>query len=153
MKKCIFLIAFLGFAFTFNACDDNDVLIGENGLPQEAKTFIATHFPSAKFVWGERDNEGYDVRLDNGFELEFLKDGTWDNVDSKHVREVPVSIVSLIPESISGYISENHQGAVIAKIDKEYDRKGRHTGYEIELNNYHNDLLFGSEGNFIRYDY
>jgi hypothetical protein len=153
MKKYLFLIALLGLAFTFNACnDDDDVLIGENELPSEARTFVSTHFPSAKFVWGEKDNDSYDVRLDNGFELDFSLDGIWDNVDGNHAKEVPASIVILIPESISVYIFENHQGAIITKIDKEHNRKGKHTGYEIELNNYHNELIFGLDGNFIRYD-
>ncbi|MDR2913766.1 MAG: PepSY-like domain-containing protein [Tannerella sp.] len=153
MKKYLLTIALLSFAFTFNACnDDDDVIIGESDLPSTAKTFVATHFPSAGFVWGERDNDSYDIRLDNGFELDFSLDGTWDNVDSNHAKEVPASIIALIPESISTYISEKHQGAIITKVDKEHDRKGNHTGYEIELNNSQSDLKFGLEGNFIRYD-
>ncbi|MDR0395338.1 MAG: PepSY-like domain-containing protein, partial [Tannerella sp.] len=147
MKKYIFSMALLGAAFAFVACDD-DVLIGENELPSEAKAFIATHFPSARFVWGEKDRGGYEVRLDDGFELDFSLDGTWDNVDGNHMKEVPASVMALVPERISAYIAENYQGAAVTKIDKEHNRRGKHTGYEITLNNYYSELIFGPEGNF-----
>lgn len=154
MKKFVFTtVLLLGITLSFNACnDDDDVKITETDLPETAKTFAATHFSSAKFVWGEKDNDSYDIRLDNGFEIEFKTDGTWDSVDSNHAKEVPASIVALIPDGISKYVSEHHQGAIITKVDKEHDRSGTHNGYEIELNNYGDDLKFSLTGDFVRYD-
>jgi hypothetical protein len=136
----------------FVACGDDDVLIGENALPSEVKAFIAVHFPSARLVWGEKDRDGYDVHLDNGFELDFSSNGTWDSVDGNRMKEIPATVIALLPERISAYIAENCPGAAISRIDKEHNRKGKHTGYEITLNNYYRELIFGSEGNFIRYD-
>lgn len=154
MKKYLFAIALLlGIAFSFNAAtNDDDIKITENDLPENAKTFLKTHFSAAKFLWGERDDDSYDIRLDNGFEIEFSPDGEWDSIDSNRTKEIPASVLALIPQSIAEYVKKNHQGAFITNIDKKHDWSRKQSGYEIELNNYKDELEFGTNGNFIRYD-
>ena len=154
MKKYLFtIVLLLGIAFSFNAStNDDDIKISENDLPEKSKTFLKTHFPSAKFLWGERDKDSYDIRLDNGFEIEFSLDGEWDSIDSNRTKEIPASILALTPKSMAEYVKKNHQGAIITSIDKKHDWNRNHSGYEIELNNCKDELEFGAEGNFIRYD-
>jgi hypothetical protein len=154
MKKYLFtIVLLLGVTFSFSAStNDDDIKITEDNLPENAKMFLKTHFSAAKFLWGERDNDSYDIRLDNGFEIEFSIDGEWDSIDSNRTKELPASILALIPQSISEYVKKNHQEAIITSIDKKHDWNRKDSGYEIELNNNKDELEFGANGNFIRYD-
>ena len=56
MKKYLFTIALLlGIAFSFNAATNDDhIKITENDLPENAKTFLKTHFSAANFC-GEKE--------------------------------------------------------------------------------------------------
>ena len=145
MKRFIYLIALI---FAFTACDD-DKNISETDLPVAAREFIATHFQGIGFTHAERDKSNgtitFDAKLVNGVELEFTEAGDWISVDC-NLTLMPESIVELIPAGINTYLAEKHKDAKIIAIDKE---RG---GYEIEINNYVNELIFTADGTFVRYD-
>ncbi len=145
MKRIIYLLALVLF---ITSCND-DKVIGESSLPATAREFITTHFDGVSFSHGEEDRDNgktvYDVDLNNGIELEFSKSGDWISVDCKFTF-MPESIIDLLPNGISTYLSEKHIDSKIIKIEKE---RG---GYEIAINNLTSDLIFNSDGTFIRYD-
>ena len=83
----------------------------------------------------------YDVRLNDGTEVDFDSKGTWDKVDCGF-SAVPAQ---LVPTAIANYVKANYAGATIVKIDKE-----RH-GYDIELSN-DLELKFNKQGQLIGFD-
>ena len=83
----------------------------------------------------------YEVRLDNGIEIDFDKNGAWDKVDGNYIS-IPAE---LIPEFIVQYVKANFPDTRILKIDKE---RG---GYEVELSN-KLDLKFNSRGKLLCID-
>ncbi len=124
--------------------NDDDITISYDKLPAVSRSFIESHFPGVKTVLIERDNASYDVRLGNGVEIDFNLNGEWDNVDGKN-QALSESILSLIPASITEYVTANYPGQVIVEINKEL------YGYEIELLN-DVELKFNADGGFIGVD-
>lgn len=144
MKKLLFTLSLLVATFAFVACDDDDTAINFNELPTVAQTFVQTHFPSQEISLVKQEKDGYDVYLNNGFEIEFTLTGEWDDVDGRG-KEIPTSIIALLPESIPAYVTENYPNQLIVEINKE------HFGYEIDLNN-NIELEFDTNGTFLRID-
>lgn len=146
MKKLLFVFTLLAASFTFIACsdDDDEKTIGMNELPTNAKSFLETHFPGQEANRVEKDNDGYDVYLKNGFSIDFTLDGEWDDVDG-NTQDLPQSIIDLLPAKIAEYIQTNYLDETIREINKEK------FGFEVDLSN-RVELEFDSEGNFLRVD-
>lgn len=110
-------------------CNARDKIITVDQLPAMAQTFLKKHFANNKLLYAKKDFEisgsTYEVRLEDGTEIEFDKKGNWDKVDCQ-MKAVPAE---LIPAAIAQYVTKNYTNAHIVKIDKE------RYGYEIELSN------------------
>ena len=123
----------------------NDRIIPAEQLPATAKSFIQKTFPGQAVSFAKIDKDfgktTYEVRLDNGVELEFDKKGNWDKVDCKF-SAVPAN---LIPAAIADYVKAHFAGNKIVKIDKE-----RH-GYDVELSN-DLELKFNRNGQLMEID-
>lgn len=154
MKKILFgLTCLLAVGFTTVSCnddDDDEVVISASSLPSKAKTFLATHFPNESVSRAEQnrtvDSDGtlYEVTLRNGFEIDFDTNGEWVSVDGRG-REIPASIVALLPEGITNYITANPTyNLPITEIDREYQGYL----YKIKLAN-RLELLFSASGEFV----
>jgi hypothetical protein len=117
-------VAAVCLLFTAVSCA-HDRIIPVTQLPAQAQTFIKTYFADKTVAYAKQDGAKYEVKFNDGAEVEFDRRGNWDNVDCKFTA-VPEAIV---PEQIKNYVAANHPGALITKIDKE------RYGYEIELSN------------------
>lgn len=145
MKKLIALLAVLILTAGSMAARDK-IYRDASPLPAAAKTMLKTYFPKNtvnqvkvdKNLLGGAD---YEVILNDGTEIEFNKDGEWQDIDCGH-RSVPSKLI-LAP--IRNYVAKNYKGAGIVKIDK--DRND----YEIELTN-GIELKFDRAGKFLRID-
>jgi hypothetical protein len=145
MKKSVFFLAALVCMMmqtvsTFAA----DRLISKEQLPAAAQAFIQKTFPGQTISYAKIDSDGrkkYEVRLNNGTEIDFDKKGTWDKVDCNH-SAVPAD---LVPANIANYVKSNFPDAVIVKIDKE------RYGYDVELSN-DLELKFNKSGQMLRLD-
>ncbi|WP_231496796.1 PepSY-like domain-containing protein [Prevotella sp. 10(H)] len=145
MKKVFFVLSLFVASFVFVGCsDDDDVIVSFDDLPSPTQLFIKSHFPGEEVRLIEKDNDGYDVYLVNGYDIDFDKAGDWDDIDG-HGKELPQSIINLIPKAISDYVTQNYPDQFITEINKE------RFGYEIELGN-KVELEFDTEGNFLRVD-
>ena len=127
MKKIIVLLAAI-FAFAVvSKADDRPVTYDQ--LPAAARTFIKKHFPKANLVYATVDDDlirpDFEVRLDNGFEIQFENDGSLDKIETRegNVPEV------LIPEKIREYVKKNYPHVTY----KEYEVGTR--SYEVKLSN------------------
>jgi hypothetical protein len=127
MKKVIFLLASI-FAFNF-AAFAFDKPISANQLPQAAQSFISKHFAGKNIALAQVENglleKSYDVIFSSGEKVEFDRKGEWTDIDC-HSSEVPAQIV---PKQIADYVSKNHKGVKIIKIERERNR------YDIDLSN------------------
>jgi|SRR5690606_15804339 len=148
LKTVVILSLMFGFMSCSNDDDNNnDTLIEFGELPTVTQNFINTHFPDADVLRIEEDNtpangdDYYEVKLSNGFELDFNADGEWTDIDGNGNR-VPDAI---IPEAILTYTNANHNSNFIDGIEK------KSYGYKIELNN-DLDLKFDAEGTYIGID-
>ena len=106
---------------------------------------VQNTFPGKGIAYATIDRDfgktTYDVRLNDGTEVDFDSKGTWDKVDCGF-SAVPAQ---LVPTAIANYVKANYAGATIVKIDKE-----RH-GYDIELSN-DLELKFNKQGQLIGFD-
>lgn len=145
MKKLIFssVIAIAASVFAC-ACSAKDTVVKIQDLPQAIQSFISEHFSNTGVALAIKDGNEYEVRMDNGWEIEFDNKGQWENIDCKR-DEVPASVFSLIPESIAAYLSSNFEKAFVTEISKD------HSGYDVELSN-GLDLEFSSNGRFKKID-
>lgn len=148
LKTVVILSLMFGFMSCSNDDDNNnDTLIEFGELPTVTQNFINTHFPDADVLRIEEDNtpangdDYYEVKLSNGFELDFNADGEWTDIDGNG-NQVPDAI---IPEAILTYTNANHSSNFIDGIEK------KSYGYKIELNN-DLDLKFDAEGTYIGID-
>lgn len=140
MKKlftfiALFIIAVQGVSLA--ACsDDHEEPVMADQLPQAAKTFLATYYPSVNIMSSVKDKNDYDVILANGHSVDFNKAGEWKEVDAPHGQTVPSGFY---PATIDAYVADlTGQGGIneISRVSG---------GYKVELVS-GTDLKFNAEG-------
>lgn len=149
MKATFFLqVVLLLFVYSgLSSCSSNDEeqRIEAKDLPSAAQSFIKTHFPEAETVSIALDPKDqysqYEVSLNNGFDLDFDKNGRWTEIEG-HGEKVPDSVV---PKPILAYVTANYSDSFIEEISKEA------SGYKVDLSN-DVDLQFDEDGNFTGMD-
>lgn len=113
-------------------------------MPANIKSFLAKYYPKATVAKYESKNtlvgRKYEVKLNNGAEIDFDKNGNWEEISYK--QGVPTA---LIPVKIKAYVDKKYKGAKVEAIDKEKNK------IKVDLNN-DIDLEFDKNGNFLRID-
>lgn len=130
MKKQILIILALVvslMAFDAQAFIDS-YTISRDKLPEEAREMLDEHFPKAKVSMIKVDRHllkktDYDVKLTNGFKIEFSNKGQWKSVTNSK-KAVPEA---LVPGAIRKYVEKNFKSLHITGITK------RNIGYDIAL--------------------
>ena len=145
MKKSVLFFAALVCMLMHSVSSfAGDRIIPAEQLPAAAKTFIQKTFPGQTVSYAKIDFDGrkkYEVRLSNGTEVEFDKNGNWDKVDCNY-SAVPAS---LVPTNIANYVKTHFAGAKVVKIDKE------RYGFDVELSN-ELELKFNKQGQLMNID-
>lgn len=111
-----------------------------NDLPSAAKKFLSSYFGKVKVDRVEKDRDSYEVRLSNGVEIEFERNGQWEKVEARRGGFIPTGF---IPRAVLSSIKKEYPRANIVKIEKE---RG---GYDIELDN-RMDLEVSSNGRIVK---
>lgn len=113
-------------------------------MPANVKSFLAKYYPKATVVKYEAKNtvvgKKYEVKLNNGAEIDFDKNGNWEEISDK--QGVPSA---LIPVTIKAYLAKNYKGIKVESIDKESNK------IKVDLMN-DIDLEFDKNGKFLRVD-
>jgi hypothetical protein len=140
MKKIIILaVLLLGFAISVNA----QKKIETSELPKASQDFLKKHFGNSKIDVVKKDAEhgekGYEVKLNDGTEIEFWKDGSYREVDGGK-KPIPTAF---IPESVKAYVAKNHPNEKITHIDY------GHKDLDVDLTN-NIDLEFTKDGKIIK---
>lgn len=140
MKKMIIIaVMFLGFTISANAQKKIEV----TELPKPAQDFLKKHFSNREIDVVKKDAEhgekGYEVKLKDGTEIEFWKDGSYREVDGGK-KPIPTAF---IPASVKDYVSKNHPNEKITHIDY------GHKDLDVDLTN-NIDLEFTKEGKILK---
>ncbi|MDE7108631.1 MAG: PepSY-like domain-containing protein [Muribaculaceae bacterium] len=136
------LIVLVGMGLSSCSDDDDEKTITETELPGVAKNFIRQYFPDATIRSAQKGNNEYEVKLSDGTDIDFDKEGNWKDVDAAPGQTIPSGFY---PEAIDNYIAANMNGTGINEISKEG------AGYDVQLLT-GVELLFGLDGSFIGYD-
>ena len=122
MKKIVLaFIAILCFGMT--------TAMAQNNSTPEITKFVQQYFPNASILMVNSEWDEYEVRLNDGTQIEFNRSSEWKKVDCKHSTTYTVVPAELVPEQISTYVNSSFANQGIIKIEK------KRRGWEIELNN------------------
>jgi hypothetical protein len=140
MKTKIILAASL-FGFIISAQAQKKIEVSE--LPKPAQEFLQKHFSNTSVDIAKKDAEhgekGYEVKLKDGTEVEFWKDGSYREVDGGD-KPIPTDF---IPQSVKDYVAKNHPNEKITHIDY------GHKDLDVDLTN-KIDLEFTKEGKILK---
>ena len=143
------LIIVLGIVLVGGFAHADDRIVDYSELPVKSRSFLEKYFgrvPSVREV--ERDYDGYEVELRNGYDVKFNADGVLVEIDSPHRRNVLQRIVNdVLPAKAITYLVENDM------IDKVDDIKLYQNGeYVVKINRALNDfkIKFDREGNVLK---
>jgi hypothetical protein len=113
-------------------------------MPATIKSFLAKYYPKATVVKYEAKStvvgKKYEVKLNNGAEIDFDKNGNWEEINDKQ----GVSS-ALIPAKIKTYLNQHYKGVKVESIDKERNK------IKVDLQN-DIDLEFDKNGKLLRID-
>ncbi len=123
--KCVVLAL---FCFSAIACNEHESIYFDD-LPAVTQTFILKYFPDNKVAYVERHSQEpcYEVTLDNGYEIDFYKDGTWQSIDSRHAILPADLIDNILPENIRSYLQQQWATYAVCAVERS------ESGYNVEL--------------------
>jgi len=105
----------------------NDQVISYDQLPADARAIVEKHFDRSQVAYVQKEGAGsfteYEVKFNNGDDIEFNHKGEVKSVDMKS-GAVPSE---LVPQQIRDYVTKNYPTAYIKQYSVESN------GYEIEL--------------------
>ncbi|MEN2487828.1 PepSY-like domain-containing protein [Flavobacterium sp. B11] len=140
MKKRIFLVIGL-LVLSISASAQKKIEVTE--LPKPAQDFLKKYFSHTTVEIAKKDAEhgekGYEVKLKDGTEVEFWKDGSYREVDGGD-NPIPTAF---IPENIKAYVAKNHPNEKITHIDY------GHKDLDVDLTN-NIDLEFTKDGKILK---
>ncbi|MBD3582792.1 PepSY-like domain-containing protein [Flavobacterium selenitireducens] len=138
--KTTFILAIVLSALSANA-QLNKIKVSE--LPQPAQAFLSEHFKEYKIAQAYKESQigekGFEVKMTDGTEVEFTKDGKWREVDGND-KPIPTAFID---KKITSYIAKAYPGKKITHID--YGHKDIDVDLEGKL-----DLEFDKNGNFLK---
>lgn len=125
MKKIKVLITAIFTLLAVTVFADNEKPIQKHQLPKVSQEFINKYFKDFEISFCTKDNDSYDVKFTNGYEIEFNTKGEWKEVDCRK-DAIPAAI---IPTQVSKYVKQFYAKNYVTKINRDFNR------FEVELNN------------------
>ncbi|NLR94393.1 PepSY-like domain-containing protein [Flammeovirga agarivorans] len=142
MKKTLFIFLFTCLISSlFIGCDTAQEVNPAN-LPDNIYNYIEMHFPDAQITSSEIDDDGYEVTLDSGYELEFNGQGDIDKIEALNNQPIPPSCLE---ENITEYVENTFPGNYVV----EWEDNG--VSQEVKVSN-GVEIIFDAGGHFMGYD-
>ncbi len=138
MKKLSIFLASL-IILSASSLFADDWVVPPTALPQQATSFIQKVFQGSQIWKVERDGRKFDVKLSNGYSIDFLGNGDWVNIDSEYA---PIPDAAFPPAVIQAIKSAYPQASVI-DAEKEWGN------YKLKLNNMM-ELMITGNGQIMR---
>ncbi|MEZ4776306.1 MAG: PepSY-like domain-containing protein [Bacteroidia bacterium] len=147
MKNLSFKSILVIFSFTllFASCkwvDDVDMYrrVKVEDLPSTIIEYVDLNYPNATIQRAWRDNDGYEIRLSNGREINFDLDGIMIYEEDDYYDSVSLNN---LPPAISQYLSSNYPGTPLIAVFMDDDE------YKVLLASGH-EVYFSKNGSFLR---
>lgn len=138
-NRILIVVLLLGFVISTKA----QKKIETTELPKPAQEFLQKYFSNTTIDTAQKDAEhgekGYEVKLKDGTEVEFWKDGSYREVDGDD-KPIPTEF---IPASVKDYVAKNYPNEKITHIDY------GHKDLDVDLTN-DIDLEFTKEGKILK---
>ena len=138
-NRILIVVLLLGFVISTKA----QKKIETTELPKPAQEFLQKYFSNKTIDIAQKDAEhgekGYEVKLKDGTEVEFWKDGSYREVDGDD-KPIPTEF---IPASVKDYVAKNYPNEKITHIDY------GHKDLDVDLTN-DIDLEFSKEGKILK---
>lgn len=121
--------------------------IDPDKLPEKAKVFLNTYYNKLGIASVKEeveswfDKKEYEVKLEDGREIEFDEQGEWKKIDGKR-KAIPLS---LVPDKILQYVRRSFPKTDIIKLERNKKK------YEVAISN-GLELEFDKNGKFIKID-
>ncbi len=143
------LILALTFILMFTNLYSKDIDIKISDLPATAKKFIMEHYTEnlIDFIKQDVDDKDFKVKLKNKTKINFRPNGVWKKIKSKNKKELPSSIVNLLPKEAKTYISKMQPKAKVVEIENIHNKK--HWEVEVFSGREKYELKFDSKGKLI----
>lgn len=120
MKKLLLVAVFSLFAVAAFA----DMAVSPQALPKQAQDFIAQKFAGAGIMYVEQDYDEFEVRLNNGAEIDFYINGDW-----KEVKTYSGFPAGILPAAVENTAKQTQPNASIIKAEKTWN------GFEVKMSN------------------
>ena len=130
-KKTILLLLLMLYA--------DGMYVPPGQLPTNIIQFINSYFPNSTIVYAEMDRKSYEIGLDNGVEIEFLRNGDLKEIEGNYIA-LPLNI---LPKSVANTVTKTYPNTVITKIKKKWNL------YEVKLNNMMELYIDASNGQLL----
>lgn len=134
-KKTILLLLLMLTAMLYA----DGMYVPPGQLPTNIIQFINSYFPDATIVYAEMDRKSYEIGLDNGVEIEFLRNGDLKEIEGNYIA-LPLNI---LPKSVANTVTKTYPNTVITKIKKKWNL------YEVKLNNMMELYIDASNGQLL----
>jgi len=141
MKTKIIIAATLLLGFSITATAQKKIELKE--LPKTSQDFLQQYFSNTTIDVVKKDAEhgekGYEVKLKDGTEVEFWKDGSYREVDG-HDKPIPTGF---LPQWLNDYVTQHHPYEKVTHIDY------GHKDVDVDLTN-NIDLEFTKDGKILK---
>ncbi|MBR5843082.1 MAG: PepSY-like domain-containing protein [Bacteroidaceae bacterium] len=129
--------------FVFAERREKEIKIEE--LPQSVQQFVTSHFDEATITSARIVKYGYHkVLLSDGYELLFDRQGKWLKISNDIGKELPSSIMSLLPQAAQMYMADKYPNYHLSSIERNSH------GYEAKIDGTHAmKIHFDPKGKFI----
>lgn len=150
MKNYLYLIVLfsmialgIGAGRSENKTSDRKIPMSE--LPQPAQKLLKTYFPGARVLQcvHSRTWDQYDVKVSGGYELEFDKNGRWEEIGSGDKLLSP-ELVQLLPAPVAEYLKSHYPGVRVESMEQ------RKNVYKLALADSPPHLYFTKSGEFVK---
>lgn len=121
---------------------DNDDEINDVAIPSEVNSYVENYFPNDTISKAELDDDGFDVTLSNGIQLEFNINYEITSIDSENDQRLPNNVT---PSAITDYVSSNFPNNYIVGWEQEGNYQ------KVTLNN-DLDIIFDNNNQFVAID-
>lgn len=115
-----------------------DMIIAPSALPANAQSFIKQHFAGAQIALVEQDGDSFDVKLNDGTEVDFLLSGEWTKVDAKYK---PIA-ANFVPANVLNKVKATQPNAGLIEVERKLG------SYKFKFNN-NMEVFADTNGNIL----
>lgn len=118
--------------------------IETNDMPTRAQQFMKAHFGKAT-LYAYRDDDKFKVKTSTYQEVEFDKNGRWEEIENTRHQSLPASVIALLPAPAHSYMTAHFPGGII------YEIKRDDKGYVVKMEGEKVKIRFDPQGNYVKH--